>query len=318
MIVKKKHTWLAMLFSLRGSSLSDTWPRIAFMAVVSIVVTWVELGLDIEGYTLTHVPFTLIGVALSIFLGFRNDAAYDRYWEGRILWGGMVNITRSFTRQVTTLIVMPEQKHDSSARTPVALERFRRELVMRTIGYVHALRHHLRDSDPFGQLAGYLPLDEQSALVEQKNVPLAVLQTQGLELQRAWRQGWLNDYHVALLEESLTEMTALQGGMERIKNTPIPFAYTVLIHRIVAFYCFFLPFGLVQSVGILTPVVVLFISYAFFGLDAIGDEIEEPFSTAPHDLPLTAISRTIEVNLLQQIGETNLPEIPKPVNDVLL
>jgi len=318
MIVKQKLTWLRMLFFFRWSSLDDTWPRIAVITAVSIVVTWIELATGITAYSLTIAPFSLIGLALSIFLGFRNNAAYDRYWEGRILWGGMVNIARSFTRQVTTLIVAPQQRHDATAKSPKWLTEFRRDLVLRTIAYVHALRHHLRDSDPTPELKDYLRDEELSALADQKNVPLAVLQEQGQRLQQAWREGWLHDYHMGLMEESLTEMTALQGGMERIKNTPIPFAYTVLIHRIVACYCFALPFGLVQTVGFLTPVVVLMISYAFFGLDVIGDEIEDPFSTAPHDLPLTAISLTIEVNLLQQIGETNLPEIPVPQDDVLL
>jgi putative membrane protein len=318
MIVKKKLTWLRMLFFFRWSSLDDTWPRIAVITAMSVVVTWVEMQTKTTAYSLTPVPFSLIGLALSIFLGFRNNAAYDRYWEGRILWGGMVNIARSFTRQVTTLIVAPQQRDDAAAESPPWLNEFRRELVLRTIGYVHALRHHLRDSDPTAELEEYLPDGEHSALAGQKNVPLAVLQEQGQRLQQAWREGWLHDYHMGLMEESLTEITALQGGMERIKNTPIPFAYTVLIHRIVACYCFALPFGLVHTVGYLTPVVVMLISYAFMGLDVIGDEIEDPFSTAPHDLPLTAISRTIEVNLLQQIGETELPEIPVPQDDVLL
>src|SRR5690606_37389193 len=104
----------------------------------------------------------------------------------------------------------------------------------------------------------------------------------------------------------------VQGGCERIKNTPIPWSYTVLMHSIVAVYCFALPFGLVQTTKLLTPIVVALIAYAFLGLDAVGDELEEPFGHDYNDLPLTALSRTIEVNLLQQLGETELPPLLTP------
>ena len=116
----------------------------------------------------------------------------------------------------------------------------------------------------------------------------------------------------------MTTLTDLQGACERIKGTPIPFSYTTLIHRIVAFYCYGLPFGLVSSVGAFTPVVVVVVSYAFFGLDTVGDEIEQPFGTDANDLPLAAISRTIEVNLRQRLGETDLPPLLRPVDEILL
>ena len=109
----------------------------------------------------------------------------------------------------------------------------------------------------------------------------------------------------------------MQGGCERIKNTPILFTYNVLIHRIVAGYCFAIPFGLVETLGVLTPVVVALIAYGFFGLDAIGDEVEQPFELDDNDLPLDAISRTIEINLLESIGEQDIPPPLQPVDGVL-
>ena len=120
-----------------------------------------------------------------------------------------------------------------------------------------------------------------------------------------------------MLETSLVSLTDIQGACERIKSTPIPYSYNTLIHRIVAVYTYGLPFGLVSDVGIMTPVVVLVVSYAFFGIDTVGDEIEQPFGTDPNDLPLSAISRTIEVNLRQRLGETELPPMLRPVNEML-
>jgi ion channel-forming bestrophin family protein len=314
MIVKQNRSWLKMIFTVRGSALKETWRRITVITILSVMVTVVEKVEGWDVYTLTLTPFTLIGVALGIFLGFRTNAAYDRYWEGRKLWGAMVNESRSFARQVLTLIAVPEEwQADAST-----VRGFQEDLVRRMIAYVHALRHLLRDSDPFDDIQRVLTAEDADALRGQKNVPIAMLQDIELRLQRAWRDGWISAYHLPVLVRRLSNTTDIQGGCERIKNTPIPFTYSVLIHRIVAFYCFFLPFGIVESIGGLTPIVVFMISYAFFGLDEIGDEIEDPFSTEPQDLPLTALCRTIEVNLLQAIGQSDVPPFMKPVDDVLV
>ena len=112
-------------------------------------------------------------------------------------------------------------------------------------------------------------------------------------------------------------MTDVQGGCERILSTPIPFSYTVLIHRIVAVYCFGLPFGIVESVGEFTPFVALLVSYAFLGLDTIGDAIEEPFGSEAHDLPLNALSTMIEINVRESIGDEPLPQMVQPINEIL-
>lgn len=248
MIVKKHRTWLKMLFFVHGTSLSRTFPRIMLFTAFSTLITVLEVLLRIETYSLTVTPFALIGVALSIFLGFRNNAAYDRYWEGRKLWGSLVNVSRSFARQTTNFVVADSVDDE--------LTDFHRDIVYRTIAYVHALRHHLRDSPPHDDLEAFLPKDDLRNLDSQKNIPLFILRRIGERIHWAWQQGWIDRFHLSILEDSLTQMTEFQGACERIKNTPIPFAYTVLIHRIVAFYCLTLPFGIFSTVGVLTPVVV--------------------------------------------------------------
>jgi putative membrane protein len=316
-IVKDKTDWLRMLFSVRGSSFEDTWPRIAAATLVSIAITIIEKHFHIERLSLTTTPFTLIGVALGIFLGFRNNAAYDRFWEGRKLWGSLVNTSRSLTRQIFSLTRLP----DPASIVPEeqrALDDFRRRFAMRVIAFAHALRHHLRDSDPRDDLIRFLDADDVDGVMRSRNRPLSIQQELGRSLGQARDRGWLHDVGVAAIDLQLVELSNIQGACERIKNTPIPFTYTVLIHRIVAFYCFALPFGLIETVGVLTPLVVFLISHAFFGLDAIGDEIEQPFGVLPNHLPLASISRTIEINLLELIGETNLPEPLQPQDRVLL
>lgn len=318
MIVKEPLPWIRMLLSVKGSSLPRTLPRILVVTIISVVVTAVQLHLDIEVYTLTATPFTLIGLALGIFLGFRNNAAYDRFWEGRKLWGQLVNSSRSFARQTLSLIRPHTSQGAVIAAEQQEVDQCQQDLVRHAIAFVHALRHQLRDSDPFPDLARFLPAGELDDLRRHRNVPFAVSMAMARRVRQAWDRGWISAYHLPVMEKTLAILTDIQGGCERIKSTPIPWAYTVLLHRLVAFYCLFLPFGIVDTTRWLTPIVVLLITHAFFGLDEIGDELEQPFGTEPQDLPLTAISRTIEVNLLQAIGEEEVPELLQPVNGVLV
>jgi putative membrane protein len=310
MIVKERITWVRLLFHFRGSSFEATWPRILTATFVAIIVTYVELHYNIQEYTLTTTPFTLIGVALGIFLGFRNNAAYDKFWEGRKLWGALINTSRNLTRQICFLIDTPQDSKE--------LERFREVFVRRLIAYAHALRCHLRNEDPAAETEKFLSTEDLASVLESSHRPLAILQQLGHDLAYARNQHWLHELNLPFLDAQLNELSNILGGCERIKNTPIPFSYTVLIHRIVASYCLFLPFGLVETTGVLTPIVVLLISYAFFELDAIGDEIENPFGTHPNDLPLSAISRSIEINLLGLIKSPGGREPLKPEHDILL
>ncbi len=310
MIVGKR-TWLRLFFALRGSVLGLIWRRVAFVTGLAIVVTW---GHETRGWFengLTVTPFSLIGLALSIFLGFRNNASYDRFWEGRKLWGRLVNPSHSLTRQLLLWITPPEGE---SAATAIHEEQ--RRLVHAVIAYVHALRLHLREEPGVEVLGPLLGVDLATRLEGSTNRPYAVAQHLGEGVRGAWRAGWIHPQHVPLLEASLTDLTDIQGGCERIKSTPIPFTYSVLLHRIVGVYCAALPFGLVGTTGVWTPEVVALIAYAFFALDAIGEEIEEPFGRDVNDLPLGALSTTIERNLRERLGEP-IPPAAEAVGDVL-
>jgi putative membrane protein len=317
MMVPKSTSWLSTVLKYRGTELPRTKNRILGVLLLAMAVTLTEEYAEDTIVDLTTVPFTLTGVALSIFLGFRNNAAYDRWWEGRKLWGGLVNTTRTFARQILTL-VGPADLGTLAEPQRAALVALRKELVYRVIAFTHALRLALRDSDDLSELVPLLSTEEVEALKTQANRPVAITQGTAERLRTAYDAGLIHAMHLSVLEASMTSLTDLQGGCERIKSTPIPFSYTTLIHRIVAFYCYGLPFGLVSGVGLFTPVVVVVVSYAFFGLDTVGDEIEQPFGTDANDLPLSAISRMIEVNLRQRLGEKDLPPLLRPVDELLL
>jgi putative membrane protein len=316
MIVQNKPTWLYLVFSWRGSVMRTIWKRVLAMTVVATAVTAVyELQPGEPEAIFTLIPFSLIAVSLGIFLSFRNNTSYDRYWEGRKLWGGFVNTSRTLARQILTFLSAPtpsEQPEVAHAQ---------RALVYMTIAYIHAVRLHLREqvADALPrELAPFLPEERLAGLVGSSNAPIALLLDMGQALQEARMKGWLDRYHAPLLEGSLVALTDLQGGCERIKKTPVPFSYTVLMHRIVGVYCLALPFGIVHEVGYLTPLVVLLISYTFMGLDGIGDEIEDPFGEDLNDLPLSTLSRMIEINLREALGEVDLPPMLQPDQDQVL
>lgn len=320
MIVEEKLGYLRLLFRVRGSVLPRIIRRVVVTTLIALALTLLVTRYPQAHFSLTTTPFSLIGLALSIFLGFRNNTSYDRYWEGRKLWGQLVNVSRILGRQVQLFLHVPrlsprerEEDRDELARIHEA----QADMTHRVIAFAHALRMHLRREDPFDKLAELLPARELEELRGDRNVPDALLSRLAERVQFAWRRGWLDPLHVMQLDASIAELTHIQGGCERIRNTPIPFSYTVLIHRIVAVYCLLLPFGLYDTVKLGTPLVVCFVSYAFFGLDAIGEEIEDPFGTDLNDLPLLSLSTTIEGDLRVRLGE-RAPAPIEPLGDQLL
>lgn len=299
-VPRKRASWLSLILRVHGTVIQQIKFRLGAVVLIALIATSIhEIHFATTPWFSTT-PFSLIGLALSIFLGFRNNTSYDRFWEGRKLWGGVVNTARTTTRRVRTLITIDDP------------EKTFKPLVYQVAAYVHALRMHLRDDWQPNEIAHLLPAKELQALEPELNKPIAILQNMGDQLAVLYREGHIHSQHLPLLEESLQAFTDLQGGCERIKSTPIPFSYNVLLHRIVAIYCFTLPFGLVAVTGWLTPLVTALIAYAFLGIDGIGEEIEEPFGLDMNDLPLHAISTMIEVNVRQRLPNEELPELKQP------
>jgi putative membrane protein len=320
MIVPENRTWIRIVFYVTGTALGRVRVRLLTITTVAVAVTIIHELYPLFKTTLTATPFTLVGLALSIFLGFRNNTSYDRFWEGRKLWGALINTARTLARQTTTLIGPVPGTTAPALETPddAAVASRRREIVYAVMGYVHALRMHLREIDDLEPLRPFLDPALVDSLGAERNRPFAILRHLGQRLRAAWTDGLVHPMHLPALDAALVALSDIQGGCERIKSTPIPFPYTVLIHRIVAVYCLAMPFGLVDTIGPWTPMVVIFVAYTFLSLDALGDEIEDPFGTDPSDLPLDALCRTVEVNLRQALGEIDVPPMLVPVDDLLL
>lgn len=299
----RRPSWLRMLVCFRGSALQRVRYRLLFVVATSALVTVAEEHFGLR----FHVPIgvmSLMGVALGIFLGFRTSASYDRFWEGRKLWGRLVNESRSLARYLLVL----------SAEAPFESKR---ELIYRQIAFVHALRMQLRDQFDVAELGAYLPEGSRARLAVSKNPANQILLDLSHALRKEARERGLGEYALVEALGLCRELTDIQGGCERIKSTPIPHSYTVLIHQVVAMYVFVLPFGVIDALHFLTPIAVFIIAYTFLGLDAVGDEIEDPFGADLNDLPLDAISRTIEVNLREMLEDETVPELLRPQGGVL-
>jgi ion channel-forming bestrophin family protein len=306
MIVRNRPSAFQLFFIMRGSIV----PRIKWQVLctvgVAVLVTMAHGTLFNQKVTLTPIPFTLIGLALAIFLGFRNTASYDRWWEGRKLWGELVIRTRSLGRLIVNHVrpAGDDAGHNNEQS---------RIMVRRLIAFAYVLKHHLRGTTD-DQSQAYLSDDDVLAVAASVNVPDRLLRLLSRDVAALAASGRLDPMLVAQMEDNLTALAGVQAGCERIRHTPLPFSYSLLLHRTAYLYCFALPFGLVDTTGFMTPFVVGLVSYTFFGLDAIGDEIEEPFGLLPNDLPLESMCRRVEIDLLEALGETELPQPLKPVD----
>jgi len=309
MIVRDRPSGLRMFLLLRGSILPRILPSLMVNTVIATLVTLTHGDLFALKITLTTIPFSLIGLPLAIFLGFRNNVAYDRFWEGRKLWGELVHKSRSLSRQCQSLIAFAEPAQASRGLTDVRVR-----MIFRAIAFSHALRHQLRDVEAPTELKGLLLESEWQQIEKSSNKPDFLMLKMGEDLGLCLKEGRIDSCLASSIDATLSTMAAAAAGCERIKSTPMPFSYTLLLHRTAYLYCFLLPFGLVDSIGFMTPFVVAIVAYTFFGLDALGDEIEEPFGTDSNDLPLDALCRNIEINLRESLGDPHIPAPLAPLN----
>jgi putative membrane protein len=309
MIVRNRPSAIRLFLLWRGSVLPRILPALLVNTLIAVVVTLNHGDLFAHKITLTTIPFTLIGLPIAIFLGFRNTAAYDRYWEGRKLWGEILLRARNLARQCNSLIVYPQP-----ARASNGLDDIRVRMVYRTIAYAHALRHYLRGSAAADDTQRFLQAAEWQAIASSSNPPDLLMQRMGRDLQQGLQEGRIDPCLAASIDATVSAMAGAGAACERIKSTPIPFSYTLLLHRTAYLYCFLLPFGLVDTIGFMTPLVVAIVTYTFFALDALGDEIEEPFGLEPNDLPLDAICRGLEINLRETLEDVDIPPPLQPVD----
>ena len=294
MIIRPRPRGWQLLYILRGSIVPAIAPKVLVIGGLSVLAclvagNWHPAG----GAGLAVVPFTLLGLVLSIFLSFRNSACHDRWWEGRRLWGQLLFETRSLARLSASVL-------------PDALTLRQRQGHL-LIAFAHALAARLRQGDDWLAAQPWLG-SEDADLQGHHNLPDALLQRLGLALAGPLHDGRLSPILYAQVEQRLQALSSVQAGCERIATTPLPFAYTLLLHRCAWLFCLLLPFALASALGWATPLLAMLLAYAFFGLDQLGEEMEDPFGLQPNDLPIAALVRMLEIDQLAALGQRPLPE----------
>lgn len=301
MILRSQPSLRDILFTVQGSIIPRILGRLAAIGAVSLVaILAARLHPGIFA-RISAIPFTLIGIALSVFMSFRNSTCYARWWEGRQLWGQVIVGCRDLARASTGL---PEPQ--------------RVALLRAACGFAHGLAARLRGRD---ELAAIAPWQSEPALAltlaRAPNPTDAVLRAAGAGLAAQLGAG-LDPIRWSVLERHLAQLSAAQAGCERIASTPVPFAYSLLLHRTALVFCLLLPFALAGSLGWWTPLPVLLVAYTFFGLDALGHQLEDPFGETDYALSLDALCRMIEREMLDAMGATDLPPPIQPRRYLLM
>ena len=293
MIEYDPRKWTSHLIDIRGSMFHAIIGRVlvcvGWSTVVLLVHQWLVYTMKWDHDSIPSTVHSLVGVALGLLLVFRTNTSYDRFWEGRKLWGSIVNESRNMGRACTVFLKDDPELVRSSVRW--------------TIAWAYAAKGSLIGVPGLGPVARSLPAGEVEAALAAGHVPLHISRRITALLAEARDRGLISDFVLLAIDANNQLLLDYLGGCERIKKTPLPFAYMVHIRRALILYCFTLPFALVESFGWGAIVGTLLVAYIFFGIEEIGVEIENPFDGDDNDLPLGRICETIERDLLGLIGD---------------
>jgi putative membrane protein len=282
MIDYEPKDWLRIVVSLRGAVAVRLLGRVTIAIVLGVVAWWVH---DEFAFVIPPIAHTLIGAALGLLLVFRTNASYGRYVEARELLGRIVNFSRDLARQVVTYVA------DHPERAALQSD------VLRWIAaFYRLLVQNVRDERNLDDLGERLTAGERTRLEPMRHRASVVATWISERLHAAYRAGHLEMEPLRAMDANLTGLIAALGGCERIRRTPVPFAYAQHIKVFMVLFCYTVPFAMVDALGPYTAIAAGALSYALFGIDEIGVEIEDPFGTDPNDLPMERIGDTIEAS----------------------
>lgn len=287
MIKYNPKTWFALIFhSYSRHVLNTLLPALGFMAGFTFVVCYVILDYfdlephEFQGSTAVH---SLLGIVLGLFLVFRVNSAYDRWWEGRKMWGGIVNSTRSFSLKLNAFL--SKENHED-----------RDYFSKMTANFVFAMKEHLRTGVQFSELDEVDPkLLEGLRKVKHKPNKISAMLYE--RVNHLYKQDKLTGDHLIVLDKELKDFTDLIGACERIKNTPIPYSYSMFIKKFIFIYLITLPFGFVTTFEYFTIATVLLVSFVLLSVELISEEIEDPFGRDINDLPTDELAKKIKENI---------------------
>lgn len=289
---------------------------------VAIIVAVAVFALHKQGASGIFIPFStsaILGSALAIFIAFRNNSSYGRWWEARTLWGGIINSSRVLARLIVTFT-------DSHAHQPnydkARSDDFKKEMIYKIIAWTHALRLQLREQNNWNELKPYLSGNEFEQLMQVQNKPNFIHLITGRKIYEAMANGTLGGFDSFQMEGQLLALANFQGGCERIKNTPLLRQYDYFTRVFLYAFITLLPFSLISDFTkmnmdyLMIPVAVI-ISFVFSIIGKVGEVNEDPFENRITDIPLTAMCNTVERDLREMLGEIDLPDKLEPENGFL-
>lgn len=287
MVVYNPKRWISLIFhSYSKAVLVTLWPALAFMSVYSGVICYFFVDyfkLHERDFQPTIAMHQLLGVVLGLFLVFRTNTAYDRWWEGRRMWGGMVNSTRNFAMKISACV--SKENHED------------REWFGKMIpNFVFAMKENLRTGVQFAELD---PPDENfiNDLKKFKHKPNRIAALLYRRVNDMYIAKKITGDQLINLDKELKDFIDLLGACERIKNTPIPYSYMMYVKKFIFIYIVTLPFGFVSQSGYLTIPIVVLVSFVLLSVELIAEEIEDPFGRDINDLPLDELAGKIRENV---------------------
>jgi putative membrane protein len=289
------------------------WPNVLVFTLHAALVTAAYQGLGWKFLGIPFLPISTVGIGVAFYLGFKNNGSYDRLWEARTIWGSLINNNRTFCNQCLNFLTTDVQESEV------------KEIMFRHLAFVNALRLHLRRQTDWEQIREWLPATEFEQVIYAQNVPNKILQLQHRHLERLQREEGIELFRYLDMYNTVKEFTSDQGRCERIKNTPFPRQYAYITTLFTWIFILLLPLGLLSEFAKLgeglvwatVPFSVL-VSWIVITMDLVGHYSENPFENQINDVPMTALCRTMEIDLKEMIGMQELPERIQPIKDILL
>jgi ion channel-forming bestrophin family protein len=278
--------------------------EILFVTIYGLAIEVVYQNFHITNISIPVTVPTILGTIISLLLAFRSNQAYDRWWEARIVWGAIVNDSRTFARQILWLVDGSYNSED--------IEGFKHRIINRQIAWCYALGKGLRKDDPMPIVRKFISQEEADFVEGFDNKHVGLTQLHARDLNNALKQGWLNPYQQVEIDGTLTRLCDWMGKCERIKNTIFPSTYSLYIHLALHFFILLLPFALVELFGFLMVPVLVVITGCFFLIEKMAIHLQDPFENKPTDTPVLAISRNIERDLKQMMRDEHVPSAAIP------
>ena len=279
-----------------------------FLFISSLLALIAIHYIDATLFKPLSIPSGIIGTALAFLIGFRNNTAYDRWWEGRKIWGKLVNDSRHFGLKVISFL----SNKWNEELTEEEIRSVQKRLVYRHIGFVWAVNKHLRKLEWESTISPFLSKEEVEYLKDEQHIPFGILKNQAIDIKALFEQNYFDDFKHISFDDIMENFNDALGKSERIKNTVFPMQYNWYMQYALWVFLLLLPFTLAGHLGVWFFPLSMLIGYVFILLEYLGRQIENPFENHPSDTPIDSLSRTIEINLRELLGEKDLPPKIQP------